>query len=363
MAFPLPDNYHAAMKSLFLAIWLGCCLAANGADYVIAISVDGLGSVYLQRLVDEGKLPHFAKLMAESAGTLDARTDPDITATLPNHSDMITGRRTLLADGHHWTSNTDPAKDMTIHSNKGCYVASVFDVVHDRGLHTGLWSTKSKFSLFRISYDATHGAQDTTGPDYGRNKVDCFAVEKSPALADLFISAMSNQPCHFAFVHFGDPDAAGHTHGWGSDPYNHALATIDGYLGRIMDLAATHPALKGRTSLILTADHGGEGREHGDAAKPLDYIIPFFVWGTGGAHGDLYAMNATTRRTPGESRPTFDEPVQPVRNGEVGNLALSLLGLPPIPGSTINSKQDLKVKKSETASTPAGAACCDGDHR
>ncbi|MEI8350775.1 MAG: alkaline phosphatase family protein [bacterium] len=351
------------MKSLFFSIWLGSCLIACGADYVIAISVDGLGSAYLQRLVEAGKLPHFAELIAESAGTPNARTDPDITVTLPNHADMITGRRTLQTEGHNWTRNTDPAKGMTIHSNKGCYVASVFDVAHDHGLRTGLWSTKSKFSLFRISYDDTHGAPDTTGPDNGRNKVDCFAVEKSPALADHFISAMSNHPCHFAFVHFGDPDAAGHTHGWGSEPYNASLSTIDGYLGRIMDLVATHPTLKGKTCLILTADHGGEGREHGDAAKPLDYIIPFHVWGAGVTHGDLYAMNAATRRTPGESRPTFDEPVQPIRNGEVGNLALSLLGLPPIPGSTINSKQDLKVKKSETASTPAGAACCDGARR
>jgi len=329
---------------LIVAFWVLGCLIVRGADYVIAVSVDGLGSTYLQRLVEDGKLPHFKQLESESAGTTNARSDFNITVTLPNHTSMITSRRITEAEGHNWTSNTDPAKGVTLHSNKGSYVPGVFDVAHDHGLRTGMWATKSKFILFKVSYDELHGAPDKTGPDNGRNKVDCFLETESPALADSVIRTMTTQPCRFAFVHFGDGDAAGHAHGWGSESYNAAMITIDGYLGRIMELIATHPGLKGRTDLIVTADHGGEGKNHADPAKPVDYTIPFYIWGVGVTPGDLYALNTGTRQSPGEGRPDYSVLKPPVRNGDLGNLALYLLGLPSIPGSTINVKQDLRVK-------------------
>ena len=329
---------------LIFACWFYGCLVAKSAEYVIAVSVDGLGSAYLQTLVDAGKLPHFKQLEAESAGTTNARADFNITVTLPNHTSMITSRRITNPEGHNWFSNTDPAKSATIHSNKGVYVSSVFDVVHDHGLRTGVWATKTKFALFKVSYDDLHGEPDKTGPDNGRNKVDYFLCAKSPVLTDSVISMMTTQPCHFAFVHFGEGDAAGHTHGWGSEPYNEALITIDGYLGRIMDLIATNPALKGRTDLIVTADHGGAGKDHSDATKPIDYTIPFYVWGTGITPCDLYALNTGTRKDPGAGRPDYSVLNPPIRNGDVGNLALSLLGLPSISGSAIDVKQDLRVK-------------------
>jgi predicted AlkP superfamily pyrophosphatase or phosphodiesterase len=208
---------------------------AQAGDYVVAVSVDGMGSSYVQALLDAGRLPHLQRLLAEGAATLNARNDHDVTVTLPNHVSMVTSRPIQGEAGHGWTSNTDPAKGMTIHSNRGVYVASVFDAVHDHGRRTGVWASKTKFSLLRDSYDADHGAPDGTGVDNGRNKIDTFVYNKSSeALTADFVASMSTQPCHFAFVHFTETDSAGHTSGWGSSAYNEALVMLDGCLGRIV---------------------------------------------------------------------------------------------------------------------------------
>jgi hypothetical protein len=326
---------------LLVGFW---CLLAHGADFVVVVSVDGLGSVYLERLLAEGRLPQFKRLQVEGVSTLNARSDADVTVTLPNHTTMMTARPVRANGGHGWTSNVDPAPGATIHSNRGAYVTSVFDVVHDSGRRTGLWATKPKFSLFSVSYDSTNGAPDAVGEDHGRDKVDVFVREfSSPDLTRDFISCMSTQPCQFAFVHFNDGDATGHAQGWGSNTYNEAMVTIDGCVGQIMDLIDHHPRLKGKTTLIVTADHGGQRMNHQEADAPANYTIPFFVWGDGVVPGDLYTFNEGARSTPGTGRPGYEERPQPIRNGDAANLALRLLGLGPIPGSVINPDQDLRI--------------------
>ena len=328
---------------------------AAPAQYVVFVSADGLGSSYLQSLIDKGDAPNFRRFQAEGAWTNNARTDYDWTVTLPNHTCMITGRGVEGPAGHHWTKNVDPAPGETLHSHKGSYVASVFDVAHDSGLRTCLFAGKTKFVLYANSYDGEHGAADPGAIDHDRNKIDVFEISAdSAAMVRDFVADCAAKPFHFSFIHFADPDAAGHPFGWGGEQYLAAVRRVDKGLGDIFRLVETQPAMRGRTAIILTADHGGKGHDHKIITEPLDYTIPFYVWGAGVAAGkDLYALNRGSRLDPGAGRPSYAAAAQPIRTGDVANLALGLLGLGAVPGSTINVRQDLNVA---AAAEPAKAA-------
>ena len=312
-----------------------------------------MGSEYVKPLLTKGaanELTTFERFQTEGAGTLNARVDADFAITLPNHVTMMTGRGVSGVNGHHWTSNVDPPATATLAGNHKSYVASAFDVAHDHGLRTGIWSGKSKFSLFRQSYGSTSGAPDTTGPDNGRDKINydkVVAGMPADALTDDFIRQMAANPCQFAFFHYQDPDATGHRAGWSADPasaYATTLKQVDTQMGRILQMVDKSPTLRGTTTIILTSDHGGHGKTHGDTQNPLDFTIPFYVWGAGVTPGtDLYAINPTTRSAPAATANPPYSGHQPIRNGDAANLALDMLGWDAVPGSTIDAAQDLKV--------------------
>ncbi|MCI0491723.1 MAG: alkaline phosphatase family protein [Planctomycetes bacterium] len=324
---------------------------ADVTDYVIEISVDGLGSPYLQSLIAGNRLPNIERLQREGVWTNNARNDPSYTVTLPNHVSMVTGRSVQGAteSGHAWTGNSDPNAGQTIHNNKGggFYAESVFDLMHDNGLRTGMWAGKTKLSLIDTSYNGTNGAPDmVTPPDNGMDKIDTYVYDANPtALVSNFISSMNANPYNYSLVHLVNPDAAG---SWGGTNYNNAVKAVDGYVGQILNMVNNNATLRNKTSIILTADHGGEGNGHSVNTAYLNYTIPFYVWSPdcASANRDLYAINSTVRTNPGSGRPAYSSNVtynadQPIRNSEGANLALDLLDLPAITGSLMNVAQNL----------------------
>jgi hypothetical protein len=324
--------------------------AAIPITHVIHISIDGLRGDAVPFL-GPTNLPNFYRLRNEGTFTDNARTDFDYTETLPNHTTQVTGRGVTGATGHAWTQNVDPPAGATLASNRGFYIDGVFGVAHDNDLRTGEFVGKSKLSLFANSWNETNGAPDITGVDNGRNKVDYYLYLPSPGdskpLVGALITNMSVNPFNYVFVHLADPDVVGHANGWyltNNSPYCNVIKKMDSRIGEILDMVNTNSALKDSTAIVLTADHGGmeDPKTHVPASDPRNYTIPFYIWGPGVMPGsDLYDLNPTSRLNPGTSRPAYTSPVQPVRNGEAANVSLTLLGLGPVPGSTINNMQNL----------------------
>jgi hypothetical protein len=312
--------------------------ADNPIDHVIAISIDGLNPAAISKL-GKSRTPAFHRLMREGSYTLNARTDREKTSTLPNHTTMLTGRPvSARRGGHGYTGNFDNGG--TIHRAAGHYVASVFDVVHDHGGSTAVFAAKTKFRIYKRTWN-THGARDRVGANNGRAKIDRFTIDRNNTrLVAKLTAELRRKPREFTFVHLSLPDRAGHARGFMSQPYLEAVMRTDKLLGRILDAVADHPSLRRHTLVILTADHGGRGASHYAVSKLQNFRIPFMTWGVGVPAGrNLYGLNPTFR-SPGSSRTSY-RGKQPIRNGDLANLATDALDLPRVPRSAFDSPRTL----------------------
>lgn len=350
---------HARLAAtILLGLALSHPALAQKIDHVIIISVDGLRPDALD--VEPGTLPALEALAAGSS-TPNARTDLNYTITLPNHVSMITGRPVTGEHGHGWLANIDPPQGVTLHSKKGTYIPSAFDVAHDRDIRTALFASKTKFSLLDVSWNEENGAPDETGTDNGRDKIDLYTYTTDAAeLATNTIDFLNEPGRSLTFLHYWHTDTTGHASGWElskRSAYMRAVKSIDDSISQVLKAIQTNPALRGKTAIILTADHGGGEplRGHFPAHEPVNYTVPFFVW-LGDNSADLYKINPKSRTNPAQDRiPNAPAPDQPIRNGDAANLALHLLGLPPVPGSIINARQDLRIPgfDDEPAQRPA----------
>ena len=301
------------------------------AKHVVFLSLDGFRPDVIQ-LLGPARADAFYRMINEGASTLNARTDNDFTVTLPNHTCMITGYPVLGLNGHHVTENSMLPK--LVHDYAGRRVGSVFQVLRDHHRQGAMLASKLKFNVFERSFP-----------------IDTVSLTDADDLKTLSLfEKISRQHLpDFVFMHFAGTDHVGHQKGWdvsaGSD-YMKEAVLLNQYLKRIMKAIEGNKQLKANTVLIVTADHGGQGKGHGDSTNPLDYTVPFMIWGKPVAKGvDLYKLNQVTRKDPLQRRVSYREEFQPIRNGDAANLALSLLGLPAVDGSTIGNKQPLKVTK------------------
>lgn len=318
----------------------------TGIDHVVILVVDGVRSDAIATLGTEGA-PTWHRLMAEGASTLNARTDPRRTYTNPNHLGMITGLVTDGDDGHGLRSNRDV--EGTLHDLRGAYLPSVHDVTFHHGLTTAVFASKPKLDLLSRSWTPEHAAPSSARED---NDALRIVAESFNELDDAETHAVALEFLEqeelpaILFLQYSRSDGIGHSSGFNPTPgsaYMRELTRIDGYMAEILERIEQHPALAGRTAVVLTTDHGGEGTNHFNLDHAANWTIPLVVWGPGVPAGtDLHALNAEGRADPGDVIASDAAP-PPIRNIEAGQIALRMLGLPPIPGSRVGVAPPLQV--------------------
>jgi predicted AlkP superfamily pyrophosphatase or phosphodiesterase len=91
-------------------------------------------------------------------------------------------------------------------------------------------------------------------------------------LTESALAQMKNDPADFTFFYIATPDAAGHQYGWCSPEYQKSLSHSWEQIERLLAV------VDDEYTVIVTADHGGHDRMHGQDV-PEDMTIPLFLYG------------------------------------------------------------------------------------
>lgn len=282
--------------------------AGEHTDHVIVVSMDGLRPDAIERFGARTML----RLMAEGSYSLEATTILP-SKTLPSHTSMLTG---VEPEVHGITWNTEEMDD---HGHVA--TPTIFQAARDAGFHTAAFFSKSKFQHLAVP-----GTLDyVQAPDGWPGK---WSANRTVDDAKRYLrSARPN----LMFVHLGEPDFVGHVAGWMSAPYGWAVREVDSELAELL-AAADEVFGAGNYTVLLTADHGGHGRDHG-SVDARDVTIPWIAWGKGVESGVALA--------PG------------IRTMDTAATALWLLGVQPVGETTGRA---ITAAFAETPAVLAGAA-------
>lgn len=257
------------MKHSPLLLFVAVSLAAQPRpDHVVVIGLDGFGAEALR----QGEMPNLRKLVAAGAWTLHARGVMP-TVSSPNWASMIMGAG---PEQHGVLDNKwEPGPSAIAPTCRG--MAATFPTIfgllrqHSPQLRIAVIHDWNGFGRL-IEADAANLVRHVKG---------------SPAATDAAIEYFRQNRPHLLFLHLDDVDHAGHDHGWHGAEYKRAVEMVDGLIGRMVE-ATVQAGVRERTAFLVTADHGGRGKEHGGNTM-AELEIPWILQGPGIAAREIAA--------------------------------------------------------------------------
>ncbi len=257
MLFTRGSSRHHGRILLSAALaFIASAAPAHATHRVVIVSFDGLRPDVALR----AEMPALRSVMTRGSFTMYAMTT-DVAITLPSHTSMLTG---VPPEQHGIHYNSDPKPGQP----KSPAWPTLFGIAHRAGRTTALCAGKSKFSVL-----ADSSVLDFRWlPARGSNAPDSTVAETAARWI------RTKRP-DVLFVHLPGLDGAGHASGWGSPAQVRAATTVDHALARVLAALATAPT-DDSTLVIVSSDHGGEGRSHG-GMRASSRFIPWIVAGPG----------------------------------------------------------------------------------
>jgi len=235
-------------------------------EHVVIISVDGMRPDAMESAIT----PNLDALRERGVYNPHGQTVKN-SITLISHASMLTG---MVPEKHGilwglpyigWPGMNGP---------------TLFTEAHAAGLTTGMVFGKEKLNYINI--------ENSVDDLYGINTHDLEVKEHA---VEFINQGMPN----VLFIHFPDNDRVGHAFGWMSQNQLYAIGYVDGLIGEVL-AAIEANGYTDSTLVIVTADHGGHGKGHGDDS-PLDRTIPWIAAGPGVRQGTILNSELNTYDT------------------------------------------------------------------
>ena len=314
--------------------------APVAADHVVVVAVPGLTSTVVRGL--EGQVAELDRLTANGASTMNARTVTESTVADANLMSLLTGRRVFPKAGGHsiGSKRTLPA---TVHQGAGTYVSSIFDLTHNNSLRTSFVASRPQAGLVHKSWNRRSGGKDPYGIDDGTAKIDQVKVLRDDAAAVAWWrEKIARRATHLSVIELSGVLDEGLEGGFTGPDYQRAVRKLSRRVAAVRRGIASQPGMQGTTMLVVTGTGGAQRRSGSSRTWAESYRVPMWVTGPGvPAASDLYGLNPALT-SPGKEQVGYSGP-QPIRVGDVANLVMRTLGLPPVPGSTIDPEQRFQV--------------------
>ena len=263
---------------VFCLTVLAACSKPSGK--VLFIGVDGLASWCLETALDSipERIPHLVGLMEKGAWTLEKRAVYQTSSAI-NWATIFMGVPTEMHGYNQWNS-TRPAFAPYGVSDHGM-PPTVFTLlqeqrpaarsvcVYDWDGIAPLLDTLAVTECRYVPYDAEGLPVQDYAARYGAPVIEA-------GMPDLF------------FFYIADTDELGHHYGWGSPEYYEGLVRLDQAVGILLEALKASPDA-GRTTVLLTSDHGGKpDRGHG-TYDLRDFRTPLILCGPGQPAGEISA--------------------------------------------------------------------------
>jgi predicted AlkP superfamily pyrophosphatase or phosphodiesterase len=237
--------------------------AAQPPANILVISWDGTQRNHLLDLLDAGKLPNLAALRDEGK-LIPLEVTTHQTDTKAGHTQMLTGQKPEVTGVYNNKKFGPIPEGLSVFEKLESYfgpdnivtIALTGKSHHIGSAPAGPCPLKKKkkgnnkhpkdcpaepWNVVKTHFDVWDGDKQRDASEVG-------------PLALGYLGKYASTPFFF-FLHFSDPDHAGHKHGENSDEYSNGIIECDKWLGEIR-LKLASLGIADKTLIYVTTDHG-----------------------------------------------------------------------------------------------------------